>query len=42
MFCDRCGLPLLGTEEFCPQCGAELRRGAPPEEAPAAAVGSAR
>ncbi len=24
MICDKCGLPLLGTETFCPQCGARL------------------
>lgn len=24
MECDRCGLPLLGTEVFCPQCGTRL------------------
>jgi tetratricopeptide (TPR) repeat protein/uncharacterized Zn finger protein (UPF0148 family) len=26
MECDQCGLPLLGTEEYCPQCGARLER----------------
>jgi len=26
MICDQCGLPLLGTESFCPQCGAEVPR----------------
>jgi len=30
MICDRCGLPLLGTESFCPQCGAEVRRAPEP------------
>ncbi len=24
MECSKCGLPLLGTEQFCPQCGARL------------------
>lgn len=31
MFCERCGLPLLGTETFCPQCGTPL-----PQRTPAA------
>lgn len=44
MICDKCGLPLLGTESFCPQCGAEVRR--PPVEGasghgPAAGAGPA-
>ncbi len=45
MICDRCGLPLLGTETFCPQCGAAIKKeqeptwlgpGAPSEGMPVA------
>lgn len=33
MICNQCGLPLLGTESFCPQCGAEVRPAQGPAEA---------
>ncbi|MCL6429476.1 MAG: hypothetical protein K6V36_01285 [Anaerolineae bacterium] len=41
MFCERCGLPLLGTETFCPQCGTPLPTRKGEAELPAA-EGAAR
>ena len=32
MQCNKCGLPLLGDEVFCPQCGVRIQRTAPGEE----------
>ncbi len=32
MICEKCGLPLLGTEIFCPQCGAGLAQAAQADE----------
>ena len=44
MVCGKCGLPLLGTEAFCPQCGAAVRpaAAAPDRPTPADPVAPAR
>lgn len=35
MICDTCGLPLLGTETFCPQCGTQIEQRKEPSVAAA-------